>query len=71
MKMNRIFRYLILLYLVLVAGSQDDCPLKCVCKRSAQREGPDWVKIRCGDKEKINNLEELDLFNIATEIVQL
>lgn len=56
---------------MLAAASQDDCPLKCSCKRNSQRDGPDWVKIRCGDKDKINSLEELDLFNIANEIVQL
>lgn len=66
-----IFRYLILLYIVLAAESQEDCPSKCICKRNTQRDGPDWVKLRCGDKEKIHSLEELDILNIASEIVQL
>lgn len=68
-----IFRYLILLCLVLVCTGQDDCPMKCVCKRNnnSQRDAPDWVKVRCGDDEKIKSLDELDLVNIASEIVQL
>lgn len=56
---------------MLVCTSQDDCPVKCVCKRNTQRDAPDWVKVRCGDDEKIKTLEELDLLNIANEIVQL
>lgn len=66
-----IFRYLILLCLVLVSTGQDDCPVKCSCKRSAQRDSSDWVKVRCGEDEKVEDLEELDLTNIANEIVQL
>lgn len=57
--------------LVLVCTSQDDCPVKCSCKRNTQRDAPDWVKLRCGDSEKVKSLEELDLTNIASEIVQL
>lgn len=66
-----IFRYLILLCLVLVCTSQDDCPMKCSCKRNTQRDGLDWVKIRCGDEEKVKSVEELDLLSITNEIVQL
>lgn len=64
------FKYIVFL-LVLNVLSAEECPKKCTCKRSLQGNGPDWVKIRCGDAEKIDNLEELDLLNIANEVVQL
>ncbi|KAF5295990.1 hypothetical protein FQA39_LY12762 [Lamprigera yunnana] len=61
----------ILLYLVYVAKCTDECPKNCVCKHGPHRDGPDWIKIRCGDTVPVNYLEELDLLNIANEIVQL
>lgn len=66
-----IFRYLILLCLVLVCTTQDDCPVKCSCKRNTQRDAPEWVKVRCSDEVKIKSLDEVDLAGIASEIVQL
>lgn len=45
--------------------------MKCICKQNTQRDGPHWLKIRCGDEEKIRLLEELDLSSIANEILQL
>lgn len=66
-----IFRYLILLCLVLVCTTQDDCPVKCTCKRNIQRDAPNWIKVRCGDVEKIKSLQELDFMKIASEILQL
>lgn len=57
--------------LVLVCTSQDDCPMKCSCKQNTQRDGPLWLKVRCGEEEKVKSLEELDLSIIADAIVQL
>ncbi|KAF2882773.1 hypothetical protein ILUMI_23397 [Ignelater luminosus] len=61
----------ILLYFLVVSKSIDECPKNCVCKHSSQRDGPDWIKVRCGDIVPVNSLDELDLLNIASEIVQL
>lgn len=50
----------------------DQCPSKCVCKRStAQRDGGDWVKVRCGDVDKLTVIDDNEFLNIANEIVQL
>lgn len=72
--MNRIFRYLILVYLALVARSDEDCPSKCVCK-SSTKDSANWIKpmmkVRCGDTEKIQSLDEINLLIIANETVQL
>lgn len=49
----------------------NECPKKCVCKRSNIGNGPEWLKIRCGDKEKVNSLDELHLNDFYNEVVQL
>lgn len=45
------------------------CPIKCSCRHSSQRE--DWIKVNCGDLEKIRNFDELDFSNITNLIGQL
>ncbi|KAF5273055.1 hypothetical protein FQR65_LT04797 [Abscondita terminalis] len=62
---------IILLYLVYVSKCTDECPKNCVCKHTLHKDGSDWIKVRCGDSVPVNYLEELDLLNIASEIVQL
>ncbi|KAL3270701.1 hypothetical protein HHI36_021229 [Cryptolaemus montrouzieri] len=37
---------------------------------NAQKGLADFLKIKCGDTEKITELEELDLLNIASEMIQ-
>ncbi|KAK5649954.1 hypothetical protein RI129_000983 [Pyrocoelia pectoralis] len=61
----------ILLCLLSSSKCTDECPKNCACKHSVHREGPDWIKVRCGDTVPVSYLEELDLLNIASEIVQL
>ncbi|KAB0802967.1 hypothetical protein PPYR_05153 [Photinus pyralis] len=61
----------ILLCLLSSSKCTEECPKNCVCKHSTHREGPDWIKVRCGDTVPVSYLEELDLLNIASEIVQL
>lgn len=60
---------LCLAYLVVIGA--DECPVKCICKRSNQAGGPNWLKVRCGDKEKVSNLDEVNLNNFYNEVVQL
>ncbi|KYB24876.1 adhesion G protein-coupled receptor A3 [Tribolium castaneum] len=57
------------LLLSIVVGANDTlCPTKCVCKRVNQR---DELKLRCGEPDnKILSFEEIDLLNIANDIVQ-
>ncbi|XP_017780514.1 PREDICTED: adhesion G protein-coupled receptor A3 [Nicrophorus vespilloides] len=71
--MERIIsKYVVLfLYLCIVSVCPEDCPSKCSCKRSPQRDGSDWVKIRCGDTERLTYIEDDDFLNIANEVVQL
>lgn len=49
----------------------DICPNKCICKQSIQRNGREWMKIKCGEMDKVNNFEELDLLNVANDLIQL
>jgi hypothetical protein len=69
MKMSPFLTKSILLLSLIVVGANDSlCPNKCVCRRMNQR---DEIKLRCGEADKkINHLEEIDLLNIANEIVQ-
>ncbi|KRT81844.1 hypothetical protein AMK59_5731 [Oryctes borbonicus] len=60
---------LCLAYMLLIEAQE--CSKKCVCKKSNQGNGPDWFKVRCGDKEKVNNLDEVNLSNFYNEVVQL
>ncbi|CAH1961224.1 unnamed protein product [Acanthoscelides obtectus] len=49
--------------------SIDECPTKCFCKRGTQKDG--YLKVSCGEEEKISTLEEIDLLNVADELGQL
>nr|CAI5862901.1 unnamed protein product [Callosobruchus analis] len=49
--------------------SIEECPSKCFCKRGTLKDG--YLKITCGEEEKISTLEELDLLNVANELGQL
>ncbi|XP_057665871.1 adhesion G protein-coupled receptor A3 [Diorhabda carinulata] len=45
------------------------CPVKCICKQISPNEG--FLKMTCGEHNKIYHLDELDLLNLASEIIQL
>lgn len=64
-------KILVFLHFFVTTTKTDECPNKCTCKRNLQRDGTEWIKLICGEKEKIDYLDELDLLNIANEIVQL
>ncbi|XP_018330847.1 adhesion G protein-coupled receptor A3-like [Agrilus planipennis] len=51
--------------------SVNTCPEKCLCREVPQKDKLVWTKLRCGDTEKIKHLDELDLLNIANEILYL
>ncbi|KAL3277199.1 hypothetical protein HHI36_012550 [Cryptolaemus montrouzieri] len=71
--MNWKLVYFLFLFLFseIILGNDEFCPYKCECKRSNAQKGlADFLKIKCGDTEKITELEELDLLNIASEIIQ-
>lgn len=66
------FLFLVLLIKITTTNENEAiCPAKCSCKRSTQKEGLNYIKMKCGDKEKVSHLDELELLNIAAEIVQL
>ncbi|KAL1516510.1 hypothetical protein ABEB36_000419 [Hypothenemus hampei] len=46
------------------------CPHNCICKLNARNEG-NYLKMTCGEPEKVSHLDELELLNIATYLVQL
>ncbi|KAK9873432.1 hypothetical protein WA026_022664 [Henosepilachna vigintioctopunctata] len=55
----------------LVLANEEFCPQNCECKRSVAQKGPaDFLKLKCGDTEKITELDEIGLSNIASEIIQ-
>ncbi|XP_030755587.1 adhesion G protein-coupled receptor A3 isoform X2 [Sitophilus oryzae] len=65
----------VMLFLRLFCGSSaEDSPLcssKCTCKPNSQRDGANYLKMTCGETEKISHLDELELLNIASELFQL
>ena len=64
-----IARSILLLSIIIVSANEGLCPSKCVCRRINQR---DEIKLRCGEgNSKINSLEEIDILNIANDVVQL
>ncbi|XP_044756189.1 adhesion G protein-coupled receptor A3 [Coccinella septempunctata] len=64
--------FLPLCFTLNVLGDEDFCPKKCDCKKNnAQKGFSDFLKLKCGDTEKISEFDEIDLLNIANEIIQL
>lgn len=64
-------RTLLLVCFCAVVIYAEDCPDKCSCKRNTQKDGADWIKIRCGDVVKLNIFAEEEFQNWAHEVVQL
>lgn len=62
---------LFLVQLYISIWAQESCSSKCVCKANSQKDSGNFVKMTCGDTEKITHLDELELLNIANELVQL
>lgn len=60
---------LIILFTINTVSSEEECPNKCNCKRSTQKDG--GIKLKCGDIEKVSDIEQLDFLNLANEIAQL
>lgn len=50
-------------------GGEEKCPTKCICKKSDPNEG--FLKMTCGETVKVYHLDELDLLNLASELIQL
>lgn len=68
--------YLILLTCILnfnvILSESEICPEKCECKRNNSLKGiAGLINIQCGKKEKISDFDELELLNIANEVIQL
>ncbi|XP_060525935.1 adhesion G protein-coupled receptor A3 isoform X2 [Cylas formicarius] len=47
------------------------CPANCTCKVNSQRDGANYLKMVCGETNKITSLEQLELLNLANELSQL
>lgn len=47
------------------------CANKCTCKSNSQRDGGDYLKMVCGEVEKVDHMDELELLNVANNLVQL
>lgn len=54
-----------------INASEDQCPLKCSCKRTATEKEDQLLKMTCGEKNKIIHLDELELLTFSHELVQL
>lgn len=64
----------VLFFLWLLYGCRADenlCSNKCTCKPNSQRDGANYMKMTCGETEKISHLDELELLNLASELFQL
>lgn len=60
-----------IIYVMSTNASEEQCPLKCSCKRTAtEKEGP-LLKMTCGEKNKVIHLDELELLTFSHEVVQL
>ncbi|XP_066141971.1 adhesion G protein-coupled receptor A3 isoform X1 [Euwallacea fornicatus] len=74
-KMDHTFLNCLLLVLCLVTsnilGQDYVCSKKCTCKLNSQRDGGNYLKMTCGETEKVSHLDELELLNIAADLVQL
>lgn len=66
-----LLRYIIFIFIIHIWADEEECPFKCICKRSTQKDGANYLKMKCGDIEKVLHLDELELLNIASELVQL
>ncbi|CAG9860489.1 unnamed protein product [Phyllotreta striolata] len=52
-----------------VFGVEEKCPTKCSCKATDPQGG--FFKMSCVQTEKIRHLDELNLLNLANELIQL
>lgn len=56
---------------MIINASEEQCPLKCSCKRSTSEKEGFLLKMTCGEKHKIIHLDELELLTFSNELVQL
>ncbi|KAG5880584.1 hypothetical protein JTB14_002393 [Gonioctena quinquepunctata] len=65
-------RWIPILLIASTIGTKEPCPQKCVCKSNSS-DG--FLRMVCGGKEKIEDkiihVDELELLNIASELIQL
>lgn len=66
-----IMQHFLFTLIIIAFVNGEICPNKCICKLSVQRDGREWIKLKCGETIKIDNFEEIDLLNIANDVVQL
>lgn len=53
-------------------NKEESCPHKCTCRRTNPRDDSYYLKLKCGGgSSKIHSLDEVDLLNIASDIVHL
>ncbi|XP_019760183.2 adhesion G protein-coupled receptor A3 isoform X2 [Dendroctonus ponderosae] len=71
MKPRLLSHVILFVQLYISIWAQESCSSKCVCKANIQKDSGNFVKITCGETEKITHLDELELLNIANELVQL
>lgn len=65
------WKIVLILYVISTNASEEQCPLKCSCKKtSAEKEGV-LLKMTCGEKNKVIHLDELELLTFSHELVQL
>ncbi|CAG9766682.1 unnamed protein product [Ceutorhynchus assimilis] len=67
--------FLLFFYIFLLKSAfgqqENECSSKCSCKSNPQRDGGNFIKMTCGETEKITSLDELELLNFASDLVQL
>lgn len=62
--------FTILILTLAILANEEKCPSKCSCKGIAQKDGS-LLKMICGEREKIIDLDELELLDMASELFQL
>lgn len=54
-----------------INASEEQCPLKCSCKRTTSEKEGAILKMTCGETNKIIHIDELELLTFSHELVQL
>lgn len=68
---NFFWKISLILYVMVINASEEPCPQKCSCKRTANEKDGASLKITCGEKNKVIHLDELELMTFSNELVQL
>lgn len=65
------WKLILILYVMSIKASEEQCPLKCSCKRTTTEKEGLLLKMTCGEKNRVIHLDELELLTFSHELLQL